>query len=263
MSLTHNETAMLAERVDTAALSRTPIAKLTNEFPGMDWEDAYAIQLALNQRVQARGQDCSLLFKAGLTSHAKMEQMGVKEPVFGFLQPDGQVESGGSVPADRFIHPRVEAEIAIRLKHSLAGPDCTVEDVLAATGEVLVGLEIIDSRYENFNFDLKSVIADNTSAAGWVLGDAVPYSTAIDLVDCTIELRCNGELAETATGAAVLGHPAQSVAMLANLLSRRGEELPAGALILTGGASAAIAVKAGDRIDLTIRGLGALSVSFT
>jgi 2-oxo-3-hexenedioate decarboxylase len=262
MSLTQQNIAMLAERVDTAATSRVPIAKLTNEFPDMDWEDAYAIQAKLKERVEARGQDCSLLFKAGLTSHAKMEQMGVKEPVFGFLQPDGQVENGGSVAADNFIHPRVEAEIAIRLKSPLNGPDCTVEDVLAATGEVLVALEIIDSRFENFNFDLKSVIADNTSAAGWVVGDAVPYSPEIDLVDCAIEMSRNGELAETATGAAVLGHPAQSVAMLANLLSRRGEELPAGALILTGGASAAIAVQAGDRIDLTITGLGALSVTF-
>jgi 2-oxo-3-hexenedioate decarboxylase len=263
MSLSEHHTAMLAERVDTAALSRTPIAKLTNEFPDMDWEDAYAIQAKLKARVEGRGQDCRLLFKAGLTSHAKMEQMGVKEPVFGFLQPDGQVENGASVAADKFIHPRVEAEIAIRLKSPLKGPDCSIEDVLAATGDVLVALEIIDSRYEDFNFDLKSVIADNTSAAGWVVGDAVPLAPELDLVDCAIALSKNGEVVETATGAAVLGHPALSVAMLANLLSRRGEELPAGALILTGGASAAVAVKAGDHIDLTIQSLGALSVTFS
>jgi 2-oxo-3-hexenedioate decarboxylase len=263
MSLNAQDIALLAERVDIAATSRTPIAKLTNDFPDMDWEDAYAIQRKLKERVEARGQDCSLLFKAGLTSHAKMEQMGVKEPVFGFVQPDGQVENGGSVAANKFIHPRVEAEIAIRLKSPLKGPDCSIEDVLAATGDVLVALEIIDSRYENFNFDLKSVIADNTSAAGWVVGDAVPYSPDVDLVDCAIELGKNGEVAEIATGAAVLGHPALSVAMLANLLSRRGEELPAGALILTGGASAAVAVSRGDRFDLTIDGLGALSVTFT
>ena len=263
MSLNAQDIALLAERVDNAALNRVAITKLTNEFPDMDWEDAYAIQTKLKERVEARGQDCSLLFKAGLTSHAKMEQMGVKEPVFGFLQANGQVENGGTVAADTFIHPRVEAEIAIRLKSPLKGPDCSVADVLAATGEVLVALEIIDSRYENFNFDLKSVIADNTSAAGWVVGDAVAYSPDVDLVDCAIKLGKNGGVVETATGAAVLGHPALSVAMLANLLSRRGEELPAGALILTGGASAAVAVSAGDRFDLTIDGLGALSVTFT
>lgn len=263
MTLSAANIAMLAERVDNAALNRAAITKLTNEFPEMDWEDAYAIQRQLKERVEARGQDCSLLFKAGLTSHAKMEQMGVKEPVFGFLQPDGQVTNGGSVAADRFIHPRVEAEIAIRLKSPLKGPDCSIDDVLAATGEVLVALEIIDSRFENFNFDLKSVIADNTSAAGWIVGDAVPYSPDLDLVDCAIKLSKNGEIVETATGAAVLGHPALSVAMLANLLSRRGAELPAGALILTGGASAAVAVAAGDSFDLTIDGLGALSVAFS
>jgi 2-oxo-3-hexenedioate decarboxylase len=263
MSLTDHAIAMLADRVDNAALNRAPIAKLTNEFPEMEWEEAYAIQQKLKERVEARGHDCSLLFKAGLTSYAKMEQMGVKEPCFGFLQPNGQVANGGTVAADRFIHPRVEAEIAIRLKAPLKGPDCTLEQVLAATGEVLVGLEIIDSRFENFNFDLKSVIADNTSAAGWVVGEAVPFAPELDLVDCAIELRKNGEIAETATGAAVLGHPAKSVAMLANLLARRGEHLPAGALILTGGASAAVTVSAGDRFDLTIEGLGALSVTFT
>lgn len=263
MTLSKHDIAMLAERVDNAALNRAPIAKLTNEFPEMEWEEAYAIQQELKARVEARGQDCSLLFKAGLTSYAKMEQMGVKEPCFGFLHADGQVANCGTVAADRFIHPRVEAEIAIRLKASLTGPDCTMEQVLAATDEVLVALEIIDSRFENFNFDLKSVIADNTSAAGWVLGDAVPFTSDLDLVDCEILLSKNGVVAETATGAAVLGHPAKSVAMLANLLARRGEHLPAGALILTGGASAAISVAAGDQIDLTIAGLGALSVSFS
>lgn len=263
MTLAENDIAMLAARVDNAALNRAPIAKLTNDFPDMSWEEAYAVQLKLKERVEARGQDCSLLFKAGLTSYAKMEQMGVNEPCFGFHQADGQVANGAVVAASRFIHPRVEAEIAIRLKAPLAGPHCTMEQVLEATGEVMVALEIIDSRYENFNFDLKSVIADNTSAAGWVIGDSVPFTSGLDLVDCAIILSKNGEVAETATGAAVLGHPAKSAAMLANLLARRGEHLPAGALILTGGASAAVAVKAGDRFDLAIAGIGALSVTFS
>ncbi len=262
MNLTQTEVALLAERVDNAALTRTAIAKITDEFPQMDWQDAYAIQDALKARVEARGQDCSLLFKAGLTSRAKMVQMGVSEPVFGFLQPDGQVPNGGTVPADHYIHARVEAEIAIRLKRPLRGPGCHVADVLAATDEVMVALEIIDSRYENFNFDLKSVIADNTSAAGWVLGDALAYQPAMDLANCGIVLSVNGTVASTASGAAVLGHPAQSVTMLANLLAAQGREVPAGALVLTGGASAAVAVKAGDRVDLAIQGLGALSVDF-
>lgn len=263
MSLSEAQIVLLAERVDAAALNRAPIAKLTNEFPEMDWQDAYAIQDALKARIEARGQDCSALFKAGLTSRAKMVQMGVNEPVFGFLQPRGQIANGGEVAASTYIHPRVEAEIAVRLKRPLRGPGCHVGEVLAAIGEVMVALEVIDSRYENFNFDLKSVIADNTSAAGWVLGEPVPYAPGMDLAHCGIVLRLNGKIVSTVAGSAVLGHPALPVAMLANLIARDGREIPAGALILTGGASAAVAVKAGDKVDLAIQGLGSLSVSFT
>lgn len=262
MNLSADDIAMLAERVDNAALHRKEISKITGEFPQMDWQDAYAIQDALKVRVEARGQDCSKLFKAGLTSRAKMQQMGVSEPVFGFLQPDGQVANGGVAPTASYIHPRVEAEIAVRLKRPLRGPGCHVGDVLAAIGEVMVALEIIDSRYENFNFDLKSVIADNTSAAGWVLGDAVPYTPGMDLAHCGIVLRLNDAIVSTVAGSAVLGHPALPVAMLANLMAAQGREIPAGALILTGGASAAVAVKQGDRVDLAIQGIGGLSVTF-
>lgn len=263
MSLTPDSIVMLAARLDDAARNRRPVAKITTEFPTMDWADAYAIQDALKARVEGRGQDCSRLFKAGLTSRAKMIQMGVTEPVFGFLQPDGQVPNGGSVPADAFIHARVEAEIVIRLKRSLRGPGCHIGEVLSAIGEVAVGLEIIDSRYENFNFDLKSVIADNTSAAGWVVGEPVAYRPGLDLQHCGIVMEVAGQLVATASGAAVLGHPAHSVAMLANLLAESGRELPEGSLILTGGASAAVAVKAGDRVDVRAQGLGSLSVTFT
>ena len=263
MTLTPSEINVLAERVDMAALTKTAIAKITNDYPQMDWQDAYAIQDALKIRAEGRGQDCRLLFKAGLTSRAKMIQMGVEEPCFGFLQPDGQVANGGSVATTRFIHPRVEAEIAFRLKRPLRGPGCHVADVLAATGEVMVALEIIDSRYENFNFDLKSVIADNTSAAGWVLGEAIAYKPGMELAHCGIVMRVNDAIVSTVSGAAVLGHPAQSVSMLANFLAGRDREIPAGALILTGGASAAVAVKVGDRVALQIQGLGQLAVTFT
>lgn len=263
MTLSANDIEMLAERCDNAALDRQAIKKITNDFPEMTWEDAYEIQLALKRRVEGRGQDCSLLFKAGLTSRAKMVQMGVSDPCFGFLQPDGQVANGGKVAIDNFIHPRIEAEIAVRLKRPLKGPGCNVANVLAAIGEVMPAVEIIDSRYENFNFDLKSVIADNTSAAGWVLGDPIPYTPDVDLAHCGIVMSLNDEVVGTCSGAAVLGHPAIPVAMLVNLLAKRGEHLPEGALILTGGASAAVAVKAGDHVDLAIQGMGALAFDFT
>ncbi len=107
-----------------------------------------------------------------------MVQMGLNEPVFGFFQPGDQIANGGEVAASTCIHPRVEAEIAVRLRRPLRGPGCPVGQVLGAIGEVMVALAVSASRYENFNFDLKSVIADNTSAAGWVVGDQCPLCRA-------------------------------------------------------------------------------------
>ena len=128
--------------------------------------DAYAIQHAIRASKIGAGVRIAGL-KAGLTSQAKMKQMNVTEPVFGFLCDYGAYPDGGEVPMDRFIAPRIEAEIAFVTHTELAGPGCHLAQVLAATEFVLPAVEILDSRYENFRFDLVSVVADNTSAAGF------------------------------------------------------------------------------------------------
>jgi 2-oxo-3-hexenedioate decarboxylase len=61
------------------------------------------------------------------------------------------------------------------------------------------------------------------------------------------------------TGAAVLGHPANSVIRLAKMLSALGEEVKAGQIILTGGITKALAVKAGDTVSTRIEELGEVS----
>jgi 2-oxo-3-hexenedioate decarboxylase len=73
----------------------------------------------------------------------------------------------------------------------------------------------------------------------------------------------NGEVVELGAGAAVLGHPAMSVAMLANMLAQRGEEIPAGTFIMTGSITAAVAVAAGDVITARYQDLGLVSVKFS
>ena len=65
-----------------------------------------------------------------------------------------------------------------------------------------------------------------------------------------------------AAGAAVVSHPAAAIAMLANHLGSRGQEIPAGSLILTGGVTEAVAVKAGDSICVRVQELGSTSVRF-
>ncbi|WP_235536520.1 MULTISPECIES: fumarylacetoacetate hydrolase family protein [unclassified Sphingomonas] len=226
----------------------------------MDWADAYAIQDSLKTIQSARGVEIAGL-KMGFTSRAKMAQMGVKEPINGFITRQGRVPQGGSLHRAKFINPRIEAEIAVVTSAELKGPGCHIGDVFRSVAHVFPALEVIDSRYRDFAFDLPSVIADNTSAAGWMIGDDGASPIGRDLKNIGVVMRKNGQVVATASGAAVLGHPLNSVAMLANMLARRGLTIPAGTLILTGGITAAIMVDTGDRVAIDFQGLGTIGIN--
>lgn len=251
----------LAEHLETCELEAKDTLKITDDHPDMDWDDAYAIQDEIRRRKVARGAKIIGL-KAGLTSHAKMKQMGVETPVFGFLADYFSVLEGGEVDTAKLIHPKVEPEIAFVTKAPLKGPGCHIGAVLAATDFVIPGIEVIDSRYRDFKFDLKSVVADNTSASRFVVGGKMGNVADLDLRTLGIVLEKNGEPVAFGAGAAVLGHPAAAIAMLANMLGEKGEEIPAGTLILSGGITEAVAVQAGDSVTLRVQDLGSVSLRF-
>lgn len=253
--------AALAARVDAAALERSPISMLTLEHPDMALGDAYAVQEALKARMQARGVRVTGL-KMGLTSRAKMQQVGVTESLHGFITDTNAYPDGADIPVERFIHPRVEAEIAVVMKQALRGPGCTARDAAAAIDFVVPAVEIIDSRFDGFKFDLMSVVADNTSAAGYIVGGRMRRLAELDLLTEGVVLTRNGEVAEVGAGAAVLGDPLEAVAMLANQCAARGTEIPAGCLVLTGGITAALHVKAGDTVVVHYQSLGAVRMRF-
>ncbi|HLQ26317.1 MAG TPA: 2-oxo-3-hexenedioate decarboxylase [Acidiferrobacterales bacterium] len=261
MNLDNKTIAELAEHLENAEIHARAVTKITDEHPQMDWEDAYAVQAEIKRRKQSRGHKVVGL-KMGLTSWAKMKQMGVETPIYAFLADYFSCPDGSEIDTKSLIHPKVEAEIAFVTKAPLRGPGCHIGAVLAATDFVLPALEVIDSRYENFLFDLKSVIADNASSSRFVTGGRMASAQDVDLKTLGVVLEKNGEVVAVGAGAAVLGHPAASVAMLANMLARRDEEIPAGSFIMTGGITAAIDVKAGDRIAARYQDLGAISVRF-
>jgi 2-oxo-3-hexenedioate decarboxylase len=261
MNLDKATIAKLAEHLENCELEARDTTKITDDYPDMDWDDAYAIQDEIRNRKIARGHKIVGL-KAGLTSFAKMKQMGVDTPVFGFMADYYAVPEGGECQISKLIHPKVEPEIAFVTKTAIKGPGCHIGTVLAAIDFVMPAIEVIDSRYRDFKFDLKSVIADNTSATRFVLGGRSIPVADVDLRTVGIVLEKNGVPVSFGAGAAVLGHPALAIAMLANHLAARGEEIPAGSLILSGGITEAIAVQAGDSVTLRVQGMGSVGMRF-
>ena len=160
------------------------------------------------------------------------------------------------------MHPRVECEVAFVTKETLSGTACTAADVLAATDYVIPAVEVIDSRYEKFKFDLESVIADNSSSARYVGGGRSRRVDELDLKTIGVVLEKNGEIVEMGASAEVLGDPAEAVAMVVNLLGELGEELPAGSFVMSGGITAAVAVEPGDNIIARFQDLGSISIKF-
>ena len=261
MPLSPDTTAALAARLDEARRTARGARMLSPDHPGMTLADAYAVQDALRRLRLGHGEHLSG-FKAGMTAPARMRQLGIEQPVFGYLTAQSQVADDATVGIATLAQPRIEAEIGFVMKSALGSADCDADAVLAATTLVVPAIEIIGNRYADFRFDLRDVVADNVSAAHYVAGRTPCPPAGLDLAALEVEIEKNGEVVAHGSGAAVLGHPAAAVAALVRHLAARGEQLPAGSFVLSGATADAIAVQAGDRIVSRVRGLGTVAVRF-
>ncbi|MFW2384057.1 MAG: 2-keto-4-pentenoate hydratase [Acidimicrobiales bacterium] len=248
-----------AQYLLAAVDERREVQAITKQVDELSIDDAYAIQAALLELQLGRG-DTLAGAKLGLTSVAKQEQMGVSEPVYGWV-PASSVLQERVVDLSELIHPRCEPEIVFVLAEDLAGPGITADDVLDATDTITGGIEIIDSRFEAFSFTLPDVIADNTSAARVAVADDGAGPRDIDLVTegCVFEI--DGEITGTATGAALLGDPAACVAMLANHLGTHGQKLQAGWIVMAGAATDARPLNDGTVATARYSHLGSVTVT--
>ncbi|MFC5994951.1 2-keto-4-pentenoate hydratase [Pseudonocardia hispaniensis] len=248
------DTAELAARLTKAVAGRTAIEPLSTEFPELDLAGGYAVQGELRT---AAGPLVG--WKLGLTSRAKQAQVGVSEPISGFLAGANALDLGEPLDTGHLIQPRCEPEIVFILGRDLAGPHVTAADVLAASSGVAAGIEVIDSRYRDYRFTMADVVADNTSAGRFVVGTPI-LPAGIDLRLVGVVLERNGEIVATASGAASLGHPAAAVAWLVRRLAAGGEGLHAGEIVFSGGLTAATPVTAGDVVVASIDRLGTVEL---
>ncbi len=252
--------ADLASRLIEAEAKRAGIEALTASDGAFDVETAYQVQDAVVAGRTGRGLGI-VGAKLGLTSVAKQRQMKVDEPLYGWLTGDMAVDVGQSLPCARFIQPRCEPEIAFLLGAELTGAHVTAATVLAATAAVCPAIDVLDSRFAGYSFTLPDVIADNASGAGFVLGGQPTSPVGIDLRLTGVVLEKNGELVATAAGAAVLGHPAASVAWLVRALAARGRGLAAGQVVLSGALTEAVPVAPGDVIVARFDRLGSIELA--
>jgi 2-oxo-3-hexenedioate decarboxylase len=245
------DTAGIAERLGEAADTATAIPQLAAET-GLDVDAAYAVQTALIQRRLDRGERLVGL-KMGLTSKAKMAQVGVDEVIWGRLTDTMRIPDGGTLDLAGFIHPRAEPEVAFLLDR-LPEPGEPVGDFTDAVRAVAPALEVIDSRYANFTFSLPDVIADNTSAAAFTIGAWQPVPDGLDNLGVLLEI--DGRVAQVGSTAAILGDPRRALDEGIRLASRHGIRLREGWVFLAGAATAAIPLQPGTHVRAVVEKLG-------
>lgn len=252
---------VLGTELFCACKSRNVGAPLTERYPDISTEDAYHIQLHTLQQHIASGSTVTGK-KIGLTSKAMQMLFGVYEPDFGSLLDHLAFNSGEEIPADLLIQPKVEGEIAFVLKEDLIGRHITARDVLNATDYVTAAIEVVDSRFRNWQIKLPDTVGDNASFGAYVLGNHTCKVDTIDLRLVGMVLERNGVVLNTGAGAAAMGHPANCVAWLANKMNSFKTPLKKGDVILSGALTAAVDAKPGDYFRVQFGGLGEVSISF-
>lgn len=256
-----SQIAAIADELVDADRDRTTVPLLTARHPGMTVDDAYAVQrLWAERRVEAGHRIVGR--KIGLTSKVMQVATGITEPDYGVIFDDMVIESGAFVEFDRFSNVRIEVELAFVLAKPLEGPNTTVDEVLDATAHVVPALEILNSHIELQGRTIVDTISDNAAMGAIVVGGRPVKVDEVDLRWVAALLSRNETIEESGVAAAVLGHPANGVAWLANKLAQHGQSLGAGEIILAGSFTRPMWVERGDTVHADYRELGAITCRF-
>jgi len=252
----------LADSIFNAELSRTPVKPLTDIFPDLTLQDAYRIQrINIDRRIKSGA--VILGHKVGLTARAMQEKFGVNEPDYGHLLDTMFHDAGSPLDMNKLIDPQIEVEPAFILAKRIMGPNLSAADVLEATDYVSICFEVIDSRIIDWRVKIQDTVADNGSSALVILGSKKIKASDLILDNLETILEIDGTVVETGNTSAILGHPANGVAWLANKISEFGVALEAGHVVLPGTCTRSCRISGHKRVLGRIESLGDIMLDLT
>jgi 2-keto-4-pentenoate hydratase len=253
-----------ADRLENASTSGVACAPVADLIGPSDIDAAYRVQQLLTERRLAGGAR-PVGRKIGLTSAAVQNQVGVDQPDFGVLFADMHYDDGDTIPYERLLQPKAEAEIAFRLGADVDDP-ALVADVAAIRPLVVSAhpaIEVVDSRVAGWRIGITDTVADNASSGVYVLGASSLTLAEFAPVDARMVMRRNGEVVSRGTGADCLGDPLEALLWLARTALRIGDPLRAGDLVLSGALGPMVDASPGDEFAVAIEPLGPVSVTFS
>jgi 2-oxo-3-hexenedioate decarboxylase/2-keto-4-pentenoate hydratase len=227
-------------------------------------DEAYATQEAF-QKLSTEMHGAIAGYKIAATTQVMQQMLGLNEPLAGALFARTMYQSPATVRASDYVRLGVECEIAVQLGAGLpaARGAYSREEVGQAVAAVMAAFELVDDRqadYAQLTANVFSVIADNVWNAGIVLGVPVADWRPLDLAAARGTMRINDTIVGEGHGRDVMGHPLEALTWLVNMLAKRGKSLPQGTIITTGSVIPTKFVRPGDRVHLSVDGLGEASL---
>ncbi|MFW6150717.1 MAG: 2-keto-4-pentenoate hydratase [Chloroflexota bacterium] len=248
------------EALSQARRDKVWLDSLAQAYGELSIDEAYEVQAMLLEERRSLG-DRLIGWKVAATSERARATVKVSEPFVGFMTGSWYVPTGQALKASDYGKLAVEGEIAFVMREGLHGPGLTTADVYRATLGVMAGVEVVDSRVKDWKVNAAEAVADNALHAGVLLGPFMRTTENWDPVHEGVVASVNGRVVGSGCGAEALGNPAEVLVWLANKLSKYGQHIEPGHIILTGTVAPAQFVKAGDVVSFSYTSLGRIELS--
>ncbi|OGA24390.1 MAG: hypothetical protein A3I02_03980 [Betaproteobacteria bacterium RIFCSPLOWO2_02_FULL_67_26] len=270
------DTVSIAREVLAALDDGATIRSVVERHPGFGWDEGYTVAAEIHKLRRARGER-PLGRKIGFTNRNIWAEYGATAPAWAHVYDRTLAyapENRATVSLKGSARPRLEPEIAFKLKAPLPAGVSDPARILDAVEWLAPSFEIVDCHFAGWKFKPADAAVDFVMHWRLIVGAPVPAANARlpeladQLRDCRVTLSRNGAIVDRGVGANALGHPALALAHLAEVLSRQPqfEPLAAGEVITTGTLTAAMPIAPGETWSSRYEGLPGvtgLTLAFT
>lgn len=270
------ETGRIATELLDALDRGHTLQSIAARYPDFDWNAAYDVAAELDRRRRARGTRAAGR-KIGFTNRGIWAEYGATAPIWAHVYDNTIIpanDNHATLSLAGSVAPRIEPEIAFKLRAPLPAGLTDPIAVLRAVEWYAPSFEIVDCHFPDWKFRPADSAADFSFHWRLVVGRPAAIGADDDLAalaqrlhDCQVTLSCDDHVMDRGVGANALDHPALALAHLAGVLATqpRMEPLAAGEVITTGTLTAAFPIEPGQTWTSRREGLPLddLTVTFT
>ncbi len=224
-------------------------------------EEAYVVQDLVTKKRIEKGEHV-VGYKVGCTSAAIREQFGIHEPINGKLFQPHIMDSKATIVYSNYVNCAIEPEMVLKIGKDLEGVDLSDEKLINSIVYVSPGIEL-----HNFKFwveppSIQELICSGGIHAGLIVGEQKVDPRKLLFKDELFSVYKNGNLVTSAPSSEIMGSPIHSLRWLVTFLTKKGETLKKGSLVIPGSPVELVNIDRDTVLKITIDQVGSLTALF-